>query len=68
MGNTRHHGKKIGYIKGTFHAMGGHAEGQKLYGPNRSRKKLRRGGNNTQKNCTKKALMTQITMMMWSLI
>ena len=28
---------------------------------------LRRGGKNTQKNYTKKFLMTQITTMMWSL-
>ena len=28
---------------------------------------LRRGGKNTEKNCTKKVLMTQITMMVWSL-
>ena len=28
---------------------------------------LRRGGNNTQKNYTKNILMTQITMMVWSL-
>ena len=29
--------------------------------------RLRRGGKNTQKYCTKKVLMTQITMMVWSL-
>ena len=28
---------------------------------------IRRGGKNTQKNCTKKIFMTQITMMVWSL-
>ena len=28
---------------------------------------LRRGGQNTQKNCTKKIFTTQITMMVWSL-
>ena len=28
---------------------------------------LRRGDKNIQKNCTKKVLMTQITMMGWSL-
>ena len=27
---------------------------------------LRRGGKNTQKNCKKKVLMTEITMMVWS--
>ena len=29
--------------------------------------RLRRGGKNTQKNYTRKVLMTQITMMVWSL-
>ena len=29
--------------------------------------RLKRGGKNTQKNYTKKVLMTQITMMVWSL-
>ena len=28
---------------------------------------IKRGGKNTQKNCTKKIFMTQITMMVWSL-
>ena len=37
-------------------------KGQKLYGPNRSRT-LRRGGKNTQKNCTKKIFMTQMITM-----
>ena len=31
--------------------------------PTEATKILRRGGKNTQKNCTKKMLMTQITMM-----
>ena len=36
--------------------------------PNPKKQKiLRRGGKNTQKNYTKKILMTQITMMVWSL-
>ena len=29
-------------------------------------KRLRRGGKNTEKNYTKKVLMTWITMMLWS--
>ena len=37
--------------------------GQKWYGPNKKQKILRRGGKNTQKNCTKKNFMTQIIMM-----
>ena len=28
---------------------------------------IKRGGKNTQKNCTKKIFMTQITTIMWSL-
>ena len=28
---------------------------------------MKKGGKNTQKNCTKEILMTQITMMVWSL-
>ena len=56
--------KKIRDTKGTFHAkMGTKKDRNGWYGPNRSR----RGGKNTQKNCTKKVLMTQITMMVWSL-
>ena len=38
----------------------GYNKGKKWQGPNRS-KRLRRGGENTQKNCTKKGLVTQIT-------
>ena len=33
----------------------------------KKQKRLRRGGKNTQKNYTKKVLMTQITTMVWSL-
>ena len=63
MGKSRDLFKKIGDIKGTFHCKGGHNEGQIWYGPNRSR----RGVKNTQKNCTKKVLITWIAMMVWSL-
>ena len=43
-------------------------KGQKWYGPNKQKQKvLRRGGKNTQKNCTKKIFMTQITITVWSL-
>ena len=41
----------------------GHNKRQKQYGPNKRKKILRRDGKNTQKNCTKNILMTQITMM-----
>ena len=60
MGKTRDLFNKIGDTMGTFHCKDGHNKGQKWYGPNRSK----RGGKNTQKNCTKKILMTQIITML----
>ena len=59
MGKTRDVFKKIRYIKGTFHAKMGlikDRNGMDLT----EQKILRRGGKNTQKNCTKKIFMTQI--------
>ena len=38
-----------------------------LMAKTQKQKRLRRDGKNTQKNVTKKLLMTQITMLMWSL-
>ena len=62
MGKTRDLFKKIRDIKGTFHARKGMIKYRK--GKNLTEKKrLRRGGKNTQKNYTKKILMTQITTM-----
>ena len=58
MKKTRDLFKKIRDTKGTA-CKDGHNKGQKWYGPNRSR----RGGKNTQKNCTKKSFMTQIITM-----
>ena len=49
-------------IKGTFHAKMGsikNINGMDL----KEQKILRRGGKNTQKNCTKKIFMTQIITM-----
>ena len=40
----------------------GHNKGQKWYG-SKKQKILRRGGKNTQKNCTKMIFTTQIIMM-----
>ena len=60
MGNTRDLFKKIRAAKGTFHAKMGSIKdrnGMDL------QKILRRGGKNTQKNCTKKIFTTQIVMM-----
>ena len=57
MGTTRDLFKKTGDIKGTVHAKMGtkrDRNGKDLT----EQKRLRRGGKNTQKNCTKKVLMT----------
>ena len=63
MGKTRDLFKKIRDTKGTFHAKMGSTKGRN--GMDLTEQKiLRRGGKNTQKNCTKKILMTQITTMM----
>ena len=62
MGKTRDLFKKIRNTKGTFHAKMGSVKdrnGMDLM----KQKILRRGGKNTQKNCTKKIFMTQIIMM-----
>ena len=62
MGKTRDLFKKIGHIKGTFHARMGMIKDRN--GKDLTEvKRLRRGGKNTQKNCTKKVLMTWITTM-----
>ena len=63
MGKTRNLFKKIRDIKGTFHAKMGTIKDRNGMDPTEATKILRRGGKNTQKNCTKKMLMTQITMM-----
>ena len=55
--------KRIGAPKGTFHRKMSTRKGRK--GKDLiEQKRLRRGGKNTQKNCTKKILMTWITTMM----
>ena len=62
MGKTRDLFKKIRDSKGTFHAKMGSKKdtnGMDLT----ELKILRRGGKNTQKNCTKKIFMTQIITM-----
>ena len=62
MGKTRDLVKKIRDTKGTFHAKMGSIKdrnGMDL----KKQKILRRGGKNTQKNCTKKIFMTKIIMM-----
>ena len=62
MGKTRDLVKKIRDTKGTFHAKMGiikDSNGMDL----REAEILRRGGKNTQKNCTKKIFTTQIITM-----
>ena len=54
MGKTRDLFKKIRDSKGTFHAKMNCMK----------QKRLRRGGKNTQKNCTRKIYTTQIIMML----
>ena len=62
MGKTRDLFKKIRDTKGTFHAKMGSIKdrnGMDL----KKQKILRRGGKNTQKNCTKKSFTTKIITM-----
>ena len=60
MGKTRDLFKKIRDTKGTFHATMGTIKDRKCMALTEA-EILRRGGKNTQQNCTKKILMTQIT-------
>ena len=62
MGKTRDLFKKISDIKGKFHAKMGSIKdrnGMDL----KKQNILRRGGKNTQKNCTRNTFMTQIITM-----
>ena len=59
MGKTRDLFKKIRDTKGTFHAkMGTVKDRNDVYLT--EAEDIKRGGKNTQKNCTKKIFMTQI--------
>ena len=62
MGNTRDLIKKIRDTKGIFHAKMGSIKDRNNMDLTEA-EVLRRGGKNTQKNCTKKIFMTQITTM-----
>ena len=62
MGKTRDLFKKIRDAKGIFHAKTGSIKDRNSMDLI-EHKTLRRGGKNTQKNCTKKIFMTQIIMM-----
>ena len=62
MGKTRDLFKKITDTKGTFHAKMGSIKDRN--GMDLTKQKiLRRGGKNTQKNCTKKIFTTRIITM-----
>ena len=63
MGKTRDLFKKIRDTKGMFHAKMGSIKDRNGVDLTEA-EILRRGGKNTQKNCTKKIFMTQIIMMM----
>ena len=67
MGKTRDLFKKIRDIKGTFHAKMGSIKDRNGMDLTEA-EILRRGGKNTQKNCTKKIFMTKIITMVSSLI
>ena len=66
MGKTGDIYKKIRDTKGTFHAMEQLNKGQKMLWTWQA-EDIKRGGKNTQKNCTKNIFMTQIITMVWSL-
>jgi len=62
MGKTKDLFKKIRDTKGNFHAKMGTIKDRNCMDLTKQ-KMLRRGGKNTQKNCTKKIFMTQIITM-----
>ena len=62
IGKARDLFKKIRDSKGTFHAKMGSIKDRNCMGLTEA-DDIRRGGKNTQKNCTKKIFMTQIIRM-----
>ena len=62
MGKTRDLFKKIRDIKGTFHAKMGSIKDRNGMDLTEA-EDIKKGGKNTQKNCTKKIFMTQIITM-----
>ena len=66
MGKTRDLFKKIRDTKGTFHAKMGSTQDRNGIGLTEA-EDIKRGGKNTQKNCTKKIFTTKIIMMVLSL-
>ena len=66
MGKTRDLLKKIRDTKGTFHAKMGWIKDRNGLDVTEA-EDIKRGGKNTQKDCTKRTFMTHITIMLWSL-
>ena len=62
IGKTRDLFKKIRDTKGTFHAKMGSIKDRNGMDLTKA-EDIRRGGKNTQKNCTKKIFTTKIIMM-----
>ena len=67
MGKTRYLFKKISDTKGTFHAKMGTIKDRNGMGLTEAEEIKKRWQKDTQKNYTEKILLTQITMMVWSL-
>ena len=66
MGKTRDLFKKVRDTKGTFHAKMGSIKDRNGMDLTEA-EHIRRGGKNTQKNCTKKIVMTKIITVVGSL-
>ena len=66
MGKTRDLFKKVSDTKGTFHAKMGSIKDRNGMDLTEA-EHIRRGGKNTQKNCTKKIVTTKIITMVGSL-
>ena len=66
MGKTKDLLKKIGDTKGNFHAKMTTIKDRNGMDLTEA-EDIRRSGKNTQKNCTKKILVTQITTVVWPL-
>ena len=62
MGKTRYLFKKIRDTKGTFHAKMGSIKDRNGMDLTEA-EDIKKGGKNTQKNCTKKMFMTKIITM-----
>ena len=64
MGTTEYLFKKIGDTKGVFHAKMDTIKDRNSKDLT-EREDIKKGRQNTQKTCTKKVLMTWVTMMVW---